>query len=198
MGYKPEEGEYEEALPMIQDLIEIQQLMAEQGFDISEIFQQGGKVFRHQDNEMNPNLIYDDNVGYMRTIGGRRIPVNFDIMGAEQRQNYRNYKNYIDYLNQQSGGAEIKTGDDFRKAYRQQSELLYQGGGRIKLDLEKKLGVDIDKLDPLPIGTSYKSRRFFQENPLAAIAYGKNPLAVAALGKNPFRVAGSPPKDLLG
>jgi len=97
MGYKPEEGEYEEALPMIQDLIEIQQLMAEQGFDISEIFQQGGKI---------------------------------------------------------------------------------------KLDLEKKLGVDIDKLDPLPIGTSYKSRRFFQENPLAAIAYGKNP----------FRKAGSPPR----
>lgn len=69
-----------------------------------------------------------------------------------------------------------------------QEEMFYgKQGGKIQLDLEKKLGVDINKLDPLPIGTSYKSRKFFQKNPLAAVAYGKNP----------FRKAGSPPRDLL-
>ena len=137
---------------------------------------------------MNPNLIYDDNVGYIRTIGGRRIPVNIDIMDAEQRQNYRNYKNYIDYLNQQAGGAEVKTSDDYRKAYRQQEERLYKdGGSRIKLDINKRLGINVDKLPPIPIG-SRGLKKYAK----------KNPLAVAALGKNPFRVAGSPPKDLLG
>ena len=66
-----------------------------------------------------------------------------------------------------------------------QEEMFYgKQGGKIQLDLEKKLGVDINKLDPLPIGTSYKSRKFFQKNPLAAIAYGKNP----------FRKAGSLPR----
>lgn len=156
---------------------------------IENLFEEGGKtsVKKHQDNEMNPNLIYDDNVGYIRTIGGRRIPVNLDIMGAEQRQNYRNYKNYIDYLNQQAGGAEVKTSDDYRKAYRQQEERLYKdGGSRIKLDINKRLGINVDKLPPIPIG-SRGLKKYAK----------KNPLAVAALGKNPFRVAGSPPKDLL-
>jgi len=70
-------------------------------------------------------------------------------------------------------------------AMNESQEMFYgKQGGKIQLDLEKRLGVDIDQLDPLPIGTSYKSRRFFQENPLAAIAYGKNP----------FRKAGSPPR----
>ena len=57
-------------------------------------------------------------------------------------------------------------------------------GGRVKLDLEKRLGVDIDKLDPLPIATTPKSRKFFQENPLAAIAYGTNPFRTAGSTRN--------------
>jgi|TARA_R100000455_G_C6272261_1_gene128944 hypothetical protein len=65
-------------------------------------------------------------------------------------------------------------------------KFLYQfnTGGRIKLDLEKRLGVDIDKLDPLPIATTPKSRKFFQENPLAAIAYGTNPFRTAGSTRN--------------
>jgi len=64
------------------------------------------------------------------------------------------------------------------------SAQSFSAGGRIKLDLEKRLGVDIDKLDPLPIATSPKSRKFFQENPLAAIAYGTNPFRTAGSTRN--------------
>ncbi len=64
------------------------------------------------------------------------------------------------------------------------SAQSFSTGGRIKLDLEKRLGVDIDKLDPLPIATNPKSRKFFQENPLAAIAYGTNPFRTAGSTRN--------------
>ena len=92
-------------------------------------------------------------------------------------QLYRMYgpNGILSILNEYVSAEPIQNPDDIPSA---------QSGGQIKLDLEKRLGVDIDQLDPLPIGTSYKSRRFFQENPLAAIAYGKNP----------FRKAGSPPR----
>lgn len=67
-----------------------------------------------------------------------------------------------------------------------EGKFIYQfnQGGRLKLDLEKRLGVDIDKLDPLPIATNPKSRKFFQENPLAAIAYGTNPFRTAGSTRN--------------
>jgi len=161
------------------------------------LFEEGGKVpvKKHQDNEMNPNLIYDDNVGYIRTIGGRRIPVNLDIMGAEQRQNYRNYKNYIDYLNQQAGGAEIKTGDDYRKAYRQQQERLYQGGG-IK-DTESRSARIEDDYDPNLYDLKTETIKVYEEptiDPYNQTVYKKDAIegreaveAVEAVEARPFK-----------
>ena len=84
----------------------------------------------------------------------------------------------LSILNEYVSAEPIQNPDDIPSAL---------SGGKIKLDINKRLGIDVDKLPPIPIG-SRGLKKYAK----------KNPLAVAALGKNPFRVAGSPPKDLLG
>ena len=82
------------------------------------------------------------------------------------------------------GGGIMQSGIAQPVQSNQEAAESFSAGGRIKLDLEKRLGVDIDKLDPLPIATTPKSRKFFQENPLAAIAYGTNPFRTAGSTRN--------------
>lgn len=72
------------------------------------------------------------------------------------------------------------------KVSKKKRDVPMDVNSRIKLDLQQKLGVNVDNLTPIPIGS--RGLKEFAK---------KNPLAVAALGHNPFRVAGSPPRDLL-
>lgn len=125
----------------------------------------------------------EEDVLKLRDMGNRSARELIRMYGVEGAVELLNSVSQAEPQQEQEENFYAKKGGKVSKKKR---DVPMDVNSRIKLDLQQKLGVNVDNLTPIPIGS--RGLKEFAK---------KNPLAVAALGHNPFRVAGSPPRDLL-